>query len=162
MSFLKRRPRAFPAPWSRDHPLAPLHREVDDLFESFLDRFEAPFSELRAGTFPRVDVSETEAALHVTAELPGMDVDEVEVTIDEDALVISGEKESQTEEADEDRTWLRRERTHGAFRRVIALPPDVDLEHVEASFEKGVLHVELPRTAAAPETRRRVEIHTKE
>ena len=147
MSLIRRhhKSREPPTLWPHDHPLASLHREMDELFESFLGRMEKPLPTWFEGDFPSVNVSESEDAVRVTADLPGMDVDDVKVTLEGDALVIAGEKVDEKEEKDEKRQWYRRERTSGAFRRMIPLPSDVDFDHVEATFAKGVLHVEMPR-----------------
>jgi len=164
MSLIRRRSKSRdpPALWSHDHPLASLHREMDELFESFLGRMEKPLPTWFEGDFPSVNVSETENAVRVTADLPGMDVEDVEVTLEGDALVITGEKVDEKEEKDEKRQWYRRERTSGAFRRVILLPSDVDFDHVEATFAKGVLRVEMPRIVDESKRKKAVKILKKE
>lgn len=164
MSLLKRRERTRepPALWSERHPLASLHRQMDELFESFLGRMETPLPTWLEGGFPTVNVSETETAVRVTAELPGMDVEDVKVTLEDDALVLTGEKVDEKEEKDEERQWYRRERTSGAFRRVIPLPSNVDMDHVEATFDKGVLRVEMPRIVDESSRPRTVKVLKKE
>ena len=164
MSLIRRRQRTRepPVPWSENHPLAALHREMDDLFESFLGRMEKPLPAWFEGGFPDVNVSETDKVVRVTADLPGMEVDEVKVTLEDDALVIAGEKVDEREEKDEKRQWYRRERTSGSFRRVVPLPSDVDFDHVEATFAKGVLKVEMPRIVDESARKKAVKIQTKE
>ena len=164
MALIKRRKRAGEplTLWSEDHPLASLHREMDDLFESFLGRMEKPLPTWFEGGFPSVNVSETENAVRVTADLPGMEVEDVEVTLQDGALVVSGERVDEKEETDEKRQWVRRERTSGAFHRVIPLPSDVDVEKIDATFEKGVLRVEMPRVVDESKRPKPVKVHAKD
>jgi len=90
-----------------------------------------------------VDVVDEEDALCVTAELPGMEKDDVQLQIESDALLIRGEKKHGEEK--QEKGVYRSERYYGYFQRVIPLPADVDQEAVEATFEKGVLRVRLPK-----------------
>jgi len=134
-----------------------LRDEMDRLFDRFLsDPFGlSPLEGWRelAGRFsPRIDVSETEEAIHVAAELPGMDRDDVEVSLTRDMLTISGEKRTEKETKEKDIRTM--ERSYGSFRRTIPLPEEVEPDKVEATFEKGVLKIELPKS---PEARRRAK-----
>ena len=98
----------------------------------------------REGKFlPEVNVAETEKAIEVTAELPGMKPEEVKVELREGALWIIGEKKEEKEE--KGKTYHRIERRTGAFRRVFTLPAEVEEGKVEAKFEGGVLHITLPK-----------------
>ena len=164
MSLLRRHKRSRDAPttWSEGHPLASLHREMDDLFESFLGRMENPLPLWFEGGFPSVNVSETEDAVRVTADLPGMDADDVTVTLEGDTLVIAGKKVDEHEEKDEERRWVRRERTSGQFRREIPLPSDVDFDHVDATFAKGVLNVAMPRIVDESKRPKQVSIKSQD
>jgi HSP20 family protein len=90
---------------------------------------------------PRVDVFEREGALVVRADLPGLSKDDIRVDVDNDALVIHGERRQEREV--EGSGAYRAERFHGTFRRVIPLPVGVDPDAVQASFENGVLEVSL-------------------
>ena len=94
---------------------------------------------------PRVDVVDEGDALRVSAELPGMDRDDVDVTIEEDRIVLQGEKmqESETEE----KGCYRVERTFGEFERVIPLPAGVDSHKADQRFENGTLTIRLPKSA---------------
>ena len=103
----------------------------------------------------RVDVRETDEAILVEAELPGVATEDVELTLDDGVLVLKGEKRASNEEKGEG--FHRSERTFGRFERHIPLPSDVDEEKVSARFKAGVLEVTLPR-AASVETTRRIEI----
>jgi HSP20 family protein len=156
-------------PWNRSERRLPaereqgreeivaLHDEMDRLFDRFLsDPFGlSPLKGWRemAGRFsPRIDVSETEEAIHVAAELPGMDRDDVEVSVTKDMLTISGEK--RTEKETKEKYMRTVERSYGSFQRTIPLPEDIETDKVQATFRKGVLEIELPKS---PEARRRTK-----
>ena len=133
-----------------DSPLLSLHQEVDQLFEHFFggSPFE-PFARLStlAGFSPRVNVSENDVEMTVSAELPGVDEKDIDVAINERVLTISGERHEEKE--DTDRDWYRREQSYGSFRRSIALPAEVDVDHVSAAFKHGVLTVSLPKAESS-------------
>jgi len=91
---------------------------------------------------PQIDVQERDDKLVVRADLPGVKPDDFRVDIEDDALVLSGERR---DEREENRGGIRRaERTHGSFRRVIPLPQGADVENAAARFENGVLEIEIP------------------
>jgi HSP20 family protein len=92
---------------------------------------------------PEVNVVETEPALEVTVELPGMTPEEVKVEIKEKALWITGEKKEEKEE--KGKTFHRLERRAGMFRRVLPLPVEVMEDKVDARFAEGVLKITLPK-----------------
>ena len=96
---------------------------------------------------PSVDVGETDKAFEITAELPGMDEDDIEVTLTDAGLTIKGEKKSEREETEKD--YHRLERSFGSFQRFFAVPEEVDAAKIDARFKKGVLTVTLPKTAKA-------------
>jgi HSP20 family protein len=89
----------------------------------------------------------------VSAELPGMDDEDIEVSLSRDVLTISGEKKQEKEEKGRD--YYRAERSYGSFRRSIPLPAEVNADKVDAVFSKGVLTITLPKTAKA-EGRKRI------
>jgi HSP20 family protein len=130
-------------------PFVALQSEMNRLFASFFDGFDSgPFGNTTPGelaTMPKVDVSQTAEAVHVTAELPGMKEQDIEVTLAEGHLVIQGEKRAEKE--DKDKNYHRIERSYGSFHRSIPLPGEVDDKKVDASFQNGVLTVVLPKVA---------------
>ena len=132
-------------------PFTTWQSEMSRLFDSFFEGFQtSPFGKTGFGelaTMPKVDVSETNDSVHVTAELPGMKEDDVEVTLAHGNLVIQGEKRAENEEKQE--SYHRIERSYGAFHRSIPLPADVDDQKVDASFQNGVLKIVLPKVAPA-------------
>ncbi len=133
-------------PWTG---MAAIRREMDRLFDRF---FEPRWDEFEAAGqwWPKLDLSETKDALVVKAELPGVEQNDVHVTLQEQALTIKGEKRSQKEEKDEQ--FHQIERSYGAFTRTLTLPTGVDAEKVVATFKDGVLTVTLPKTPAAKGT----------
>lgn len=127
-----------------------------DPFAGFgqLDRWFGDFSPRMF--HPHLDVVDQDNVLCLTVELPGLERQDVELTVEGDALVLRGEKkvESQSEE----KGCYRLERAYGRFQRVIPLPDGVDVDHAEAQFTKGVLTVRLPKVATEKPAGRRLEI----
>lgn len=145
-----------PLPLFIADPFRMMQEALRDPFAGFgqLDRWFGDFS---PSVFqPRVDVVDDGDALRITAELPGLDRQEVQIQIEDEALVLRGEKklESKTEE----KGCYRLERAFGSFQRVIPLPDGIDVERAEAKFDKGVLTVRFPKTAAEKSRVRRLEI----
>jgi len=112
---------------------------------------------------PRVDVAEDEKAVTLTAELPGVDEKDIDVSLVDDQLTIRGEKRSEHDEKKEEdgRTLHRVERSYGAFQRTLALPHKVDPEHISAQFKDGVLKITLPKPpdAIAQKQSRKIEVN---
>ena len=140
-------------------PFAQFRREMDRMFEGVLGDWTGPMNLLdrRLGSWmPQVDVRETAKEIRVTAELPGMDEKDLQVSFLGGALTIKGEK---TEEHEEEKGDVRRsERQYGMFERTIPLPSEVDVEKVNARFKKGVLKITLPKTKEAQSNRRVIQI----
>lgn len=137
--------------------LGSLREAMDRLFEDFVHG-ELPWASNErspAAVFPSIDVTESADAVEVSAELPGLDESDVEVTLGggNDVLVLTGQKTVESEREEQEVHHV--ERCYGSFRRSIALPCTVDPAGVEASFKKGVLKVRLPKSQAeSPSTRR--------
>jgi len=137
--------------------LTPMRREMDELWNRFFG--EAPFYRSLAEEWsPSIDLSETKDSLVVKAELPGLDVKDVEVSISGNLLTIRGEKKKEEEEKDEHH--YRSERYYGSFQRVFQLPTNVKADKVGASFDKGVLKVTLPKVEEAK--KKQIEVKVKE
>ncbi|WP_060978655.1 MULTISPECIES: Hsp20/alpha crystallin family protein [Pseudomonadota] len=141
-----------------DHPLLSLHREVNRVFDDLFRGIGLPaLNGFSAGhEWPHVELSESEKEVRVTAELPGLDEKDVDVSIDDGVLSIRGEKRSEVD--DKERGYS--ERSYGRFERHIRLPSGIEEDKVSATFKKGVLNVVLPRSATAIESRRRIPITT--
>jgi HSP20 family protein len=99
-----------------------------------------------AQEFPPIILWVGEDSVAVTAELPGISPDEVDLTVRENTLTLKGVREPRVE--DDKSVWHRRERTYGSFSRTVQLPFRVNPEHVEAHFDNGLLEVELRRPEA--------------
>jgi HSP20 family protein len=138
-----------------DDPFGSLFREVQRTFEDFSRR--SPFRISPALT-PKIDVVESKDAIEVTAELPGMDEENIDVSIAGDALIIRGEKKSERDEEDKDKNWHVTERSYGSFTRSIPLPFEPDASNVEAKFDKGVLHIRCLKPPESARKQQRIEI----
>jgi len=127
-----------------------LQADFNRFFEGFLGR---PVAGARRWA-PAMDLSETDEALVLRADLPGLGRDDVSIEIKDNVLTVSGQREAEHEDRREG--YHRIERSHGAFSRSVTLPRGVDPAAVSAGFEKGVLEVRIPK----PEERKphRVEI----
>jgi HSP20 family protein len=144
-----------------DHPLASFQREMNRLFDNFFGGFSlAPWEPLERGVTssftPRVDVSETDKEIKISAELPGMEEKDIDVSLTHDTLTIKGEKKAEAEEKGKD--YYRIERSYGSFTRSLPLPVEVDTNKVEATFKKGVLEITLPKTAKALQETKKVAV----
>ncbi|HFD15780.1 MAG TPA: Hsp20/alpha crystallin family protein, partial [Rhodospirillales bacterium] len=116
-----------------------------------------PFPTAGAGELlPEVDIVETDDAYKVVAELPGVDPDDVSIELRGDMLTIRGEKKAEREEKEENRYLL--ERRFGRFERTIRLPAEIEPDKAEASFDKGVLTIRLPKPEAAQKPVKRIEV----
>ena len=123
----------------------------------FMDEFEKGFSFEMGGFHPRVDITEDDKNLFVHVELPGMEKDQVKISINEEKmLTIKGEKKS--EEKKEDKNYVRTERVFGSFSRSFALPEFTDIEKVDAKFENGVLELAIAKTEPPKPKEIKVEI----
>jgi HSP20 family protein len=96
---------------------------------------------------PALDISERKDAYLVTVELPGVEADDLEITLEDGLLTIQGERQFTSESSEEQ--FHRIERRYGAFRRSITLPAQVQAEQIEASFENGVLQIVVPKMEEA-------------
>jgi HSP20 family protein len=106
--------------------------------------FEAP-SGASGLLSPRVDLTESDGSYEISAELPGLDEKNVEVVVDNDMLTIRGEKSE--EHSEKEKNYHLTERRYGAFQRCFRLPGNVDARRIRADFDKGVLKIDLPKTA---------------
>jgi len=140
------------------HLLTDPWRAMNELFQEplfgELDRWFGDFSPARFQ--PRIDVVDDGHTLRITAELPGIGREEIRTSVEAGALVIRGEKK-QDKHTEEDGCY-RLERAHGAFMRRIPLPDGVDVEHINARFDNGVLTLTLPKTESSAPAVRNIEI----
>jgi len=144
-------------PWKPFDELTTLRREIDSLWDRFFP--EKPFHERYATHewLPTIDLKETKDKLVVKAELPGLDAKDVELTLTEDILTIRGEKREEKEEKDEHRFFV--ESYYGAFERKLKLPTPVKTEKIDATFEKGILTINLPKSEEARKKEIKIKVH---
>ena len=136
-------------PWRRrgSKDLVGFKSEFDNLFNRFFD-VDFPFELFKEGQWvPRVDVNESKKKITVKAEIPGCDVDDINVGLDGRILTIKGEKKQ--EEAEKEKSAHRLERAYGYFTRTLTLPTEVDQEEVDATYKKGVLKIVLKKAKEA-------------
>lgn len=120
-----------------------LRREMDEVFGRFAG---GGLASARSNVFPPVNVYETHDAYVLTAEVPGLRIEDLNVTIESGRVTLRGERKI---EFPESASLHRRERQSGFFRRAVDLPQPVESEKVEAHYRNGVLVVKLPKTAAS-------------
>lgn len=163
-----RRTETSPAPQAQrqDWPsFGDLRREMDNLFEDFTrgwfgnvpasgDGFARMMRSV--GLEPAVDVVESDGGYRITAELPGVDTKDLDVTVSGDVLTIRGEKSESHEEKDKDR--FLSERRYGAFQRSFRLPAGIDADRIEASHANGVLTLNVPKSAEAEAAKKKIEV----
>ncbi len=157
---LKRRGDKLAIRRENESPMMAIQNEMNRLFDNFFaDPFDlAPFSarRLAAEFSPRVNVSETDNAVQVTAELPGMEEKDIQISLERDVLLISGEKKSESEESG--KNFHRVERSYGAFQRAIPLVSEVQEEKVDATFKNGILTITLPKPASSVKAAKKISI----
>jgi Molecular chaperone (small heat shock protein) len=130
-----------------------LARRMSEMFEDF----EKGITVTPSDFSPRVDISEDEKHLYVTVEIPGVNKDDVKVTINDDnILVIKGEKKREFKTEYKERNFIRVERSYGSFQRSFMLPDNFKKDNVSAKFENGVLTITLEKIE--PEPPKQIEI----
>jgi HSP20 family protein len=149
-------------------PFEGLHDEIDRLFDNFGRGWHFPMKrtpitgeplfrrEMSWGAVPAVDIVERDKEYEVTAELPGMDESNIDVSLSNGMLTLKGEKKEEKEEKKKD--YYCSERRYGSFQRSFPLPEGVDADKIDASFKKGVLTLILPKTADAQKKQKKIPI----
>lgn len=154
-------------PWSRSplasstpfaeagNPFQTLHQQINRLFDDVFagtDLLPVGRPSLQQG-WPRAEVADTEREIKITAELPGLDEKDVQVTLCDGILTIKGEKKAEEEKPDYSERW------YGQFQRSMTIGPDVDPEQVCASFKNGILTVVAPKKPSAERQERSIPIN---
>lgn len=123
-------------------------RELAGFLENFADVNTAADNQQAFGSFvPAVDVYEDEHSLTLKLEVPGLNEEDINVTLENNTLTVSGERKFEKEEKEEN--FHRIERRYGSFTRTFRLPSTVDSEKVEAGYDKGILKITLAKRAEA-------------
>ncbi|MCE1251969.1 MAG: Hsp20/alpha crystallin family protein [Anaerolineae bacterium] len=158
-------------PWKRSEKL-PVRRqeadsflqlrdEMDRMFESFFEppwslRPFEPFESNFSGFMPSLDVNETDKDINVTIELPGLEDKDIQLSLENNVLTVSGEKKFEKQE--KKNNFHRLERSYGSFSRQVALPCDVDEDRVSAVFKNGILNISLPKLQANSSQNKRIVV----
>jgi HSP20 family protein len=154
--------RNMPSRWGEDtdDPFLQMRREMNRLFD---DVFGRPGSPTLFGptlrqmpTAVKIDLSETENEIQVTAEMPGIDPNEVEVLLEDDRLIIRGENKEEREERD--RNYHIRERVQGTFSRTLTLPFEPNPSKVSAEFKNGLMTITIPKPQEVKPKQHRIEV----
>jgi len=163
---VKNEPKNLSTPW---YPFETMRREFDRMLEDFNYGFwhprfarslfdYEPFGHLahtNGHTLP-VDIADKDGAYEITAELPGLDEKDIDVSTRNGSLVIKAEKKEEKEE--HKKGYVVSERRYGSFERQFGLPKDVDAEKISANFAKGVLTITLPKTAEAQKQEKKIAV----
>ena len=143
-------------------PFLQMRREMNRLFDDAFGGFGLPsvlgpaLRQMPAA--PKIDVSETDNEIQVTAEMPGIDQNNVQVLLEDDRLIIRGEKKEEREEDDKDRNYHVRERVQGAFSRTLPLPFAPDPNQVKAEFKNGVMTITIPKPQEVKQKQHRIDV----
>ncbi|RJX36320.1 MAG: Hsp20/alpha crystallin family protein [Desulfarculus sp.] len=130
-------------PFARETSLGRVYRDFDDLISRVFGEVELPTVWEGKEFVPAVDLKETDKGYELSAEVPGLKPEEIEVSLHGDVLVITGEKKN--ERIEDKEGYHLEERTYGSFYRSFRLPEEVDSEKLEAVHKDGVLRVTLPK-----------------
>ncbi|WFU41609.1 Hsp20/alpha crystallin family protein [Bradyrhizobium sp. CB82] len=148
-------PRLWPMGSQELDPFRAMRREMENVFRAFNQSSSS--SNIGAGA-PAISVAETKDAFEITAELPGVDERDIKVSLDENQLVISGEKKAESKR--EERNWHVEERSYGSFYRSMSLPFEPEDGAVDAHFDRGVLHLTVKKPVKATKVTKTIDIKT--
>ncbi|HMP88693.1 MAG TPA: Hsp20/alpha crystallin family protein [Kiritimatiellia bacterium] len=142
-------------------PTYDLTRGMSDMVNQLFRRFDPEVSSFFRPDFgwsnlPAVDIAETDKEITVTADLPGLDEQDIHVSLENDTLLIRGERKHEKEE--KNKNYYRVERSYGTFHRSIALPDGADRDNIKATFKKGVLNVTIGKMPGAKAARRQIPV----
>lgn len=151
---VRTRPRTFVTPWTLDS----MHRQLENWMDRAFSVSNGEGLERRLTLTPRMDVAETEKGYELTADLPGMQDKEVDISVSNDVLTITGERSYERES--DGRSVHLSERGFGTFKRSFSLPDDVDQDQIQASLKNGVLAVFLPKSEEVAPPSRQIKVKT--
>jgi HSP20 family protein len=146
---------------SGSNPILAFRDEVNKLFNDFFGEVSIPswargIAEPAFAVTPAMDVTENDKEFKVSAELPGLETKDIQITASEGYLTIKGEKKEEKKEEREG--YFRQERSYGSFQRVVALPDTANFDKAEAHFKNGILTLSIPKKAGAQSKERKIEI----
>ena len=134
-----------------------LQSDINRLFDAFMSPFDG--SEYKNTVSPRLDVAELKDKYEIKAELPGMDEKDINLSVENGLLTISGEKKAETEE--KDKGYYLKECSYGSFSRSVRLPDNISEDKIGAKFKKGVLVIDMPKKEPLAPKSRKIEISSK-
>ncbi len=140
-------------------PLTSFRREVDRMFDDFFSSADHGVQAWNAGwqaMAPRIDISDSDRELVITAEMPGLDERDFEVTLAGDLLTIKGEKKTESEDCNGNAYYV--ERRFGSFSRSVRLPFEAGDQQIEAGYDRGILTVRVPKPPEAQRHVRRIDV----
>lgn len=135
-------------------------RYARDFFSPYLEEFEGDGNQNYFGNtdfMPKIEVKETKKGYRVSAELPGLKEEDIELSLEGNVLILQGEKREEKTE-DEEGRW-RSEMSYGRFYRSIPLQEDVDNKHIDAHYDQGVLKINLKKKEDGESARRKIPIN---
>ena len=134
--------------WNPYREMLSLRNMMDQMLEdSFVRRLDETTEPTMASLTVPIDMYEKNGDFVIRTELPGLKAEDIDISIDDNALTIKGEFERENEEQSDN--MLFQELRYGKFQRTVNLPSQVDSDHVDATFEEGVLRLTLPKTEAS-------------
>lgn len=144
----------------RDEFLTPFDRLFDDVFSV---QFPELTKELGVGFFekqsyPKVDVVDYQDKVEILAEIPGLTKDEISIELQENVLVLSGQKTKRVEDSDQNKKYIRKELKHSSFKRSFTLSDVIDKENLDAKFENGLLTIVLKKVKPSVPSTKKVNI----
>ncbi|MFN2145966.1 MAG: Hsp20/alpha crystallin family protein [Anaerolineales bacterium] len=143
--------------WRERDPFLRMQDEMDRMFDTFFERPSGLRTlERTEGFWPSMDVYETEKEITIQTELPGIDEKDINLSLNQNVLTISGKKES--EEVEKGKSYYRRERSYGQFQRSIELPEGVDEDQIDAVYEKGILKIVVNKPQESVSISKRIKI----
>ncbi|MBN2062167.1 MAG: Hsp20/alpha crystallin family protein [Deltaproteobacteria bacterium] len=143
-------------PWSNRGEVDRFRGNIDRLFDDFFARSPFGGSFDKGDWVPAVDLSENDKEIIIHAEIPGIEVKDIDISLNGRVLNIKGERKQEKEEKEKDYHCI--ERRYGSFSRSFELPADVDFNNVEARYKDGVLKLNLPKTKE--QSIKKIEIKT--
>jgi HSP20 family protein len=146
-----------PVRYDYDNPFSLLHEDMNSLIDNFFRGFDIePFGRRYTSFTPDVEVSESDKEIKISAELPGLDEKDIDVSLTNGTLTIRGEKKEAKES--NEKGYHMKERSYGSFKRSIPLYSEIETDKVDAHFKKGVLSITLPKSAKEIEEKKKIKV----
>lgn len=134
-----------------------LQSDINRLFDAFMSPFER--TEMKTSVSPKLDIAELKDKYEIKAELPGIDEKDINLSVEDGLLTISGEKKAETEE--KEKGYYLKECSYGTFSRSVRLPENIADDKISAQFKKGVLVIDMPKTQQIQSKARKIAISSK-